>query len=344
MLSWSTLSLHHRTRIAFHFICFSFLSLSATAMDRRGDGVKMDISLEDIAKDLAASDAAEASASPSSSGAPPPKPNWKRRNEEVQANYKNRNAKSSEAYNMKTMFLHGAGIRSGTSQKEQMNMNPIWMDFPTKCAQKVSSADEMRRLLNFHTQSDEVFLVRYHQDGCTACNAVEKAYEFMCHDSKRFFPKLTYYEVSKDECPELTKGMVRFPQVKGFAGGQWHDVDFKPPSEFREKLLRDVENEVQRMANNGIAVTAVQAEEMYFSGAGPAMLLILEESIYEFYTKSQTRLHNYWKQVSVRRSWFYKKHIEPHVNTEVVESAKLKPVFGDKIIFGPDAAPNPNDA
>lgn len=271
-------------------------------------------------------------------------PAFKQRARVSQAEFNQKNSNQSEGYKATKMFQYSCALRSGPSQKESMNLNPIWMNFPSKCVQKVTSAAEMKKLLDYHSHSDEVFVVRYHQNSCTACNAADKAFEFMCHDSKKFFPKLTYYEVNKDDSPELTKGMVRFPQIKGFAGGQWSDIDFKPPAAFREKLLRDVESEVQRLSNRGQAITALEAEEMYFSAAGPSMLLVLEDNIYDFYTKAQTRLHNYWKQVSVRRSWFYKKHIQPHTTPSVVDAAQLTSVFGEKVVYGPTSIPTPNDA
>ncbi|EKF31102.1 hypothetical protein MOQ_005072 [Trypanosoma cruzi marinkellei] len=242
----------------------------------------------------------------------------------------------SHSHKMKSLMMNSAGIRSGLSTKNERALNPIWTNFPTKCVKPIRSVEEMREKLQYFTKSDDVMVVRYHQNRCTACNAVDKSFEFLCHQSADRLPNLKFYEINKDEVPELTKNLVRYPQVKGFSGGHWTDLEFKPPADFREELYMAVEREVKRRKDQARPVTALEAEEMYFSAAGPSMLEVLEESIVKFYAKSQVRLHNYWKQVSVRRSWFFKKFIEPKVEERLREEWQMKSLFGEKIMYGPE--------
>ncbi|KAF8282068.1 putative cytochrome c oxidase assembly protein [Trypanosoma cruzi] len=242
----------------------------------------------------------------------------------------------SHSHKMKSLMMNSAGIRSGLSTKNERALNPIWTNFPTKCVKPIRSVEEMREKLQYFTKSDDVMVVRYTQDRCTACNAVDKSFEFLCHQSADRLPNLKFYEINKDEVPELTKNLVRYPQVKGFSGGHWTDLEFKPPADFREELYMAVEREVKRRKDEARPVTALEAEEMYFSAAGPSMLEVLEESIVKFYAKSQVRLHNYWKQVSVRRSWFFKKFIEPKVEERLREEWQMKSLFGEKIMYGPE--------
>ncbi|PBJ73820.1 cytochrome c oxidase assembly protein [Trypanosoma cruzi cruzi] len=242
----------------------------------------------------------------------------------------------SHSHKMKSLMMNSAGIRSGLSTKNERALNPIWTNFPTKCVKPIRSVEEMREKLQYFTKSDDVMVVRYNQDRCTACNAVDKSFEFLCHQSADRLPNLKFYEINKDEVPELTKNLVRYPQVKGFSGGHWTDLEFKPPADFREELYMAVEREVKRRKDEARPVTALEAEEMYFSAAGPSMLEVLEESIVKFYAKSQVRLHNYWKQVSVRRSWFFKKFIEPKVEERLREEWQMKSLFGEKIMYGPE--------
>ncbi|PWU98684.1 putative cytochrome c oxidase assembly protein [Trypanosoma cruzi] len=242
----------------------------------------------------------------------------------------------SHSHKMKSLMMNSAGIRSGLSTKNERALNPIWTNFPTKCVKPIRSVEEMREKLQYFTKSDDVMVVRYNQDRCTACNAVDKSFEFLCHQSADRLPNLKFYEINKEEVPELTKNLVRYPQVKGFSGGHWTDLEFKPPADFREELYMAVEREVKRRKDEARPVTALEAEEMYFSAAGPSMLEVLEESIVKFYAKSQVRLHNYWKQVSVRRSWFFKKFIEPKVEERLREEWQMKSLFGEKIMYGPE--------
>lgn len=243
----------------------------------------------------------------------------------------------SQSHAMKTLFTNSAGIRTDLTTDNERALNPLWVNFPTKCVKPISTVEEMREKLEYFSKSDEVMVVRYHQNNCTACNAVDKVFEVLCHQSATRLPNLHFYEINRNEAPELAKGLVRFPQIKGFSGGAWTDIDFKPPTAFREELYREVEKEVRRQKNKGTPVTALQTEEMYYSGAGPAMLEITEDNIVKFYSKAQVRLHNYWKQVSVRRTWFYRKFVEPQVDEKIKEEWQTKSVFGEKVVYGPRA-------
>lgn len=240
----------------------------------------------------------------------------------------------NQADKMRSLFATGSHLREGREEA-----NPMWHNFPNRCVQPIKSVEEMQRLLKFHGQSDNVMVVRYWQEGCTACNALDKIFEFVCHDQKAKLTKLTFFDVQKEALPELTTGMLRFPQVKGFSAGQWADMDFKPPQDFREEVYSQVEKEVHRAAKRGQPVTALQAEEMYYSVAGPAVTMMLEESIISFYNKSQIRLHNYWKQISVRRSWYFKKYVDP-MGPSIDEQAKERGYdVGDFSAFGEATAP-----
>ncbi|KAG5502916.1 hypothetical protein JKF63_04689 [Porcisia hertigi] len=241
----------------------------------------------------------------------------------------------SESHKMKSLMMNSAGIRSDLASSNQRALNPIWTNFPSKCVHPITSVEEMKAKLEYFSKTDDVMVVRYHQNNCTACNAVGKVFEVLCHQSATRTPGLKFYDVNRDDVPDLTKGLVRFPQIKGYSGGQWTDIDFKPPTAFREELYTAIEKEVKRLKNQGQPVTALQAEEMYFSGAGPAMLEITEEQLMSFYCKAQVRLHNYWKQVSMRRSWFYRKFIEPEVEERVMDEWRTRPIFGEKIVYGP---------
>lgn len=243
----------------------------------------------------------------------------------------------SESHKMKAMMMSSAGMRaSGNDPTSDRAINPLWVNFPTRCVKPITTTEELKRKLEYYTSSDEVMIIRYHQNNCTACNALDKSFEYSCHESAKRFTKMHYYDINKDEVPpEMTRGLVRFPQVKGYSGGQWVDLEFKPPTEFREQLYSQVEKEVRARKSDGRPVTALQAEEMYFSAAGPSMYIILSESISKFYTVSQVRLHNYWKQVSVRRSWFFKKFVEPNVEEKIRDEWAVKSVFGEKTVYGP---------
>ncbi|KAG5477058.1 hypothetical protein LSCM1_05398 [Leishmania martiniquensis] len=241
----------------------------------------------------------------------------------------------SESHKMKSLLMNSAGVRSDLVSGNGRALNPIWMTFPTKCVRPITSVAEMKEKLNYFSKTDDVMVVRYHQNNCTACNAVGKVFEVLCHQAATRTPGLKFYEVNCSDVPELTKGLVRYPQIKGYSGGHWTDIDFKPPTAFREELYAAIEKEVKLRKNQGRPVTALQAEEMYFSGAGPAMLEITEEQLMKFYCKAQARLHNYWKQVSMRRTWFYRKFIEPEVDERVMDEWRGRPIFGEKLLYGP---------
>lgn len=260
-------------------------------------------------------------------------------NQTVVDNIKNKREKlemyQSESHKMKSLLMNSAGIRSGMSTENEKPLNPLWVNFPTKCVKPITSVEEMKEKLDYFSRSDDVMVVRYHQNNCTACNALDKVFEVLCHQATQRTPGLKFYEVNRNELPELTKGLVRYPQLKGFSGGQWTDIEFKPPSQFREELYSDIEKEVQARKEEGTPVTALQAEEMYFSAAGPAMLEIAEENLVLFYRKAQVRLHNYWKQVSVRRTWFFRKFIAPQIEETVRDEWRTKSIFGEKVVYGP---------
>ncbi|KAK7194542.1 cytochrome c oxidase assembly protein [Novymonas esmeraldas] len=244
----------------------------------------------------------------------------------------------SDSHKMKSLMMNSAGIRSELSTGNERAPNPLWTTFPTTCVKPITSVAEMKEKLEYFSKSDDVLVVRYHQNNCTACNAVGKVFEVLCHQSAIRTPGLKFYDVNRDAVPELAVGLVRFPQIKGYSGGQWTDIDFKPPTAFREELYAAIETEVRRLKNQGRPVTALQTEEMYFSGAGPAMLEITEEQLMQFYCKAQVRLHNYWKQVSLRRTWFYRKFIEPEVEERVMDEWRMRSIFGEKVVYGPQPA------
>ena len=216
-------------------------------------------------------------------------------------------------------------------------INPLWLQFPTKCTRTVPSEHVMRRLLDHYNTSNDVMVVKYYQERCTACNAIGKIFEFLCHDMAKKYPRLHFYEVQREKVPEATANMVKFPQVKVFSHGQWADVDYKPPQDFRDSVYAQVERHVHQERKAGKPVTAIQAEEMYFSASAPAITTIMEESLTSFYARTQTSMHDYWKQVSLRRSWFFKNYLVDKeqgssnaVEEAVSMSAKVS-VLGEKV-------------
>ena len=94
------------------------------------------------------------------------------------------------------------------------------------------------------------------------------------------------------------------------------------------------------MSSEGSVVSALQAQEMYFSAAGPSMAIICMENISLFYGTSQARLHNYFKQVSLRRSWFFKKFMLPHIDQDRMDSYQTVSVLGEKVVHGPTLPPS----
>mmetsp|Transcript_47013 Transcript_47013/g.144929 ORF Transcript_47013/g.144929 Transcript_47013/m.144929 type:complete len:345 (-) Transcript_47013:212-1246(-) len=240
----------------------------------------------------------------------------------------------TSADRLRQMFASNVHLR-----KAKEEVNPMWHNFQERCVTPIESREEMEKLLKWHGQSDDVMVVRYHQEGCTACNALDKVFEYQCHEARKFVTKLRFFDVKKETAPELTKGMVRFPQVKAFSAGQWADIEYKPPQDFREMVYARVEKEVHRAAKTGTPISALQAEEMYFSVAGPAVSQVLEESIMTFYNKSQVRLHNYWKQISQRRSWYFKKYVEPVGKSADEIAAEYGTHASDFANFGEATAP-----
>lgn len=220
------------------------------------------------------------------------------------------NVHNNEAAALRELLMSSAS-RTMFRRFAEPGPNPLWMNFPTPCVENIRSVQHMRQLLEYHSHSNDVMIVRYAQHGCTACNAIDKITDYLCHEKKKHMPNLNFYSVQKEDFPELVEGMVRFPQVKAFNQGQWADMDFKPPQDFRETMYQQVAKEVKKQAAEGTPVSAIQAEEMYFSASAPASTIILSEAITCFYAQAQARLHNYFKQVSVRRTWFFRKYIEP---------------------------------
>lgn len=237
----------------------------------------------------------------------------------------------AESHRMRQLALNGAVVHM--PQPPKVMVNPIWQTFPTKCVETIRSVEEMKQKLQYFNNSSDVMVVRYTQHNCTACNAAGKTFEYICHDQKKHLTNLHFFDIVKEETPELVKGLVRFPQIKGFSAGHWVDLDFKPRESFREELYQNVEREVRELEEQGTPVTALEAEEMYFSACGPAMRTVMEESIIGFYMKSKARLHNYWKQVSTRRSWFYTKFIQPQVPEQLTDEWRTASVFGEKIVM-----------
>jgi hypothetical protein len=232
----------------------------------------------------------------------------------------------TEADKMRNLFMHSC--RAYSANKERPN--PIWMDFPgQRCQKPIRSAAEMRTLLDHYSHSDEVMVVRYHQAGCTACNALDKVSEMACREMRVHTPGMHFYEVQRESDPALTEGLLRFPQVKAFNGGAWQDIDFKPPAEYRESVYRSIEGEVRDAQTRGNPITAIQAEEMFFSVAGPAMHQVLEDSLYRFYNNTQVRVHNYWKQIAARRAWFFKKYVEPRITDADRDRVQGASLFGE---------------
>ena len=243
----------------------------------------------------------------------------------------------SEASKMRELMMASAYNTMLRSQEKPMP-NPIWMDFADRCQQVVESEEHMRNLLKYHTDSADVMVVRYWQENCTACNALDKVTEFLCREAKRNYPNLRFYQVQKETQPTLVTGMVRFPQMKAFSGGQWADIDHKPPEYHRQETYKRVAQEVQRMSDLGTPIDALQAEEMYFSASGPAIATVVNESVTDFYLKAQARMHNYWKQVSVRRTWFFRKYIEPQAPKGSAEASQYFSVFGERVDPPPSTA------
>ncbi|KNH07499.1 hypothetical protein XU18_2031 [Perkinsela sp. CCAP 1560/4] len=189
------------------------------------------------------------------------------------------------------------------------SVNPLLVDFPRKCVRTIKSDEEARDLLKKSSSNSEIAIVQYTQNNCTACNALSKISEFLCHSMTKTYPRLHFFEVNREDAPRLTRDMIRYPQIKGYSQGSSLALDYKPPVEFRQHAQEQIKKEITHRKASGKPVNALQAEEMYYSVSAPAIAVELEESVCSFYTKSQVDLHDYWGQVSRRRSWFYKKFI-----------------------------------
>mmetsp|Transcript_29763 Transcript_29763/g.46020 ORF Transcript_29763/g.46020 Transcript_29763/m.46020 type:complete len:240 (-) Transcript_29763:11-730(-) len=194
--------------------------------------------------------------------------------------------------------------------RHSMRVNPLLIDYPRKCVHIAKSDEEASHLLRKYSSGSDVAIVQYTQSNCTSCNALSKISEFLCHNMSKTYPKLRFIEVNSTSAPQMTAEMARFPLLKGYSQGWSLDMDFKPPPDFRDEAQKKIQRKILS-DSDGKLVNALQAEEMYYSVSAPAITVILEESISSFYTKSQADLHNYWGQVSRRRSWFYKKYIAP---------------------------------
>lgn len=249
---------------------------------------------------------------------------------------------NAKAHSMKELSL-----QAYAATKEKVIMarplpNPIWLNFPTRCQREVKSDEHMKDLLRYHSNSSEILVVRYWQDGCVACNAVDKIVEFVCHDAKKNYPDANFYSVKREDHPNLTQGLIKYPQVKQFALGHWADLSFKPPKEVRESTYKKVTSEVRKMSEKeGKVLTALQAEEMYFSAAGPAMATIFQESFTGSYIKTKVRQHNYWKQISTRRTWFFRKYIEPQAPKDNAARMQQFSVLGEAVGDMANAAAKP---
>jgi hypothetical protein len=233
---------------------------------------------------------------------------------------------STKADKMRTLFMNSSQIYT---IRKQEPVNPIWTNIEPRCTREVKSTAEMKDLLTYYGNTDDVMLVRYGQKGCTACGALDKVFEVMCSEARQRTPGLHFYDVQREAHPELTTGLVRYPQVKAFNGGQWADLDFKPPSTYRESIYAGVEKQVKAAEEEGAPMTAMQAEEMYFSVSGPAIHMVLEDSALKFYNQVQVRVHNYFKQVGTRRAWFFNKYIDAEGTPGTAGQFKGMSVLGE---------------
>ena len=212
---------------------------------------------------------------------------------------------------MQQHFISQAKLARSMAHGDITPFNPIWINVHPRCQMRVESKEHMQRLLQYYAHSDKVMVVRYHQEGCTACNAIDKHLEYICDKAPDNYTGLHFYDIKKEDHPELVEGLTKFPQVKAFSGGIWADMEFKPPRAFREGVYEEIQMQVRQANEQGAPLSSIEAEEMYFSATGVATYNILHDSIKTFYNKQQIRLHNYWKQVSQRRTWFYRRYIEP---------------------------------
>lgn len=222
-----------------------------------------------------------------------------------------------------------SGMKAYEKNPMQRVPNPVWMQFNDRCQHPIKNAAQLRTLLDYYAHSDDVMVIRYTRDGCVSCNALDKVMEFQCREFKRNATGLHFYDLNAADDPVMVDGMRRFPSLKAFSSGNWQDVEFKPPQEFRDAVLNSVQNEVEERGKTGQPVTALEAEEMYFSVAAPAMMQTVEDSLWAYYNAARVRMHNYWKQVSVRRTWYFRKYIEPSVDTSMSTVMKDASIFGE---------------
>ena len=237
------------------------------------------------------------------------------------------NQMHSESDKLRKMFY--SGLRAYEKKPLDKSPNPVWLSYNERCQHSVTTAKQLRKLLDYYSHSDEVMVVRYHRDGCVSCNALDKVMEFSCRDFKKHAPGLHFYDINAGDDPAMVEGMRRFPQLKAFNSGNWQDIEFKPPQDFRDSVMRSVSNEVDERAKSGEPVTAIQAEEMYFSVCAPAMSQVIEDALWSYYNGARVRIHNYWKQVSIRRTWYYKKFIEPSVDPSQSAMMRDSSIFGE---------------
>lgn len=242
-------------------------------------------------------------------------------------NSKNFTPSHSDSDKLRKLFY--GGMKAYEKKPLDKTPNPVWLNYNDRCQHPITNAKQLRTLLDYYSHTDEVMLIRYHRDGCVSCSALDKVMEYACREFKRHTPGLHFYDLNAGDDAVMVEGMRRFPQLKAFASGNWQDIDFKPPQDFRDSVLHSVQNEVDERQKKGDPLTAMQAEEMYFSVAAPAMWETVEDSIYKYYNTARARIHNYWKQVSLRRSWYFKKYIQPTIDTERSVLMKDSSVFGE---------------
>ena len=248
-----------------------------------------------------------------------------------------RRNEAKKADGMRQLYLNSEklcdpeDLTNSDYSRHAATVNPLLIDFPRQCVQKAKSDEETRELISKYSKGPEIAIVNYTQGNCMSCNALAKISEFLCHSMTKSYPKLRFIEVNREDAPDITRDMVRFPQVKAYSQGESTPIDFKPPSDFRDSTYKRVKHEIERRKETGRAVSALQAEEMYYAMSAPAMTIILEESICTYYLKTQAVLHNYWGQISKRRSWFYKKFIQPIGKDAPADSKPVKHLFGVNI-------------
>jgi hypothetical protein len=242
----------------------------------------------------------------------------------------------SDSDKLRKMFY--GGLKAYEAKPLDKKPNPVWMTFNDRCQHPITNAKQLRALLDYYSHSDDVMVVSYHRDGCVSCGALDKVMEFTCREFKRHAPGLHFFDLNAGDDPVMVDGMRRFPQLKAFSSGNWQDIEFKPPQDFRDSVLRSVQTEMDERNKRGEPLTALQAEEMYFSVAAPAMAEVIEDSLWGYYNSARVRIHNYWKQLSIRRSWYFKRYIEPTVDKTQSATMRDASIFGEmRASLVPDA-------